>query len=140
MATCQSCMSAPFEWRCSDCFPGLILCKDCCRESHRQLPFHRIQKWTGEFFMPSWLREVGVILCLGHSGGLCPKQTVCHKTFISSSVLRQSRRSTAIMAKNFRKATTTFRQTNMWQLPIRMVFNLPSAAQILDVVITMEIQ
>lgn len=29
--------------------------------------------------MQSWLREVGVSLCLGHSGDLCPTQRVCHQ-------------------------------------------------------------
>jgi hypothetical protein len=77
--TCQSCMSAPFEWRCSDCFPALVLCKECCRTSHRQLPFHRVQKWTGKYFMQSWLREVGLSICLGHSGDLCPIQSVGHR-------------------------------------------------------------
>jgi hypothetical protein len=75
---CQGCMSAPFEWKCSDCFPALVLCKECCRKSHRQLPFHRVQKWTGKYFMRSWLREVGVSLRLGHSGDLCPFQSVRH--------------------------------------------------------------
>ncbi|KAI9436339.1 hypothetical protein H4582DRAFT_1816946 [Lactarius indigo] len=28
MTMCQGCMSAPFEWRCTDCFPALVLCKD----------------------------------------------------------------------------------------------------------------
>ncbi|KAH9031510.1 hypothetical protein EDB85DRAFT_1865757, partial [Lactarius pseudohatsudake] len=74
--TCQSCKSAPFEWRCSDCFPALVLCKVCCQKSHRQLPFHRVQKWTGKYFMPSWLREVGVSLHLGHSGDLCPIESM----------------------------------------------------------------
>lgn len=76
---CQSCMSAPFEWRCSDCFPTLVLCKTCCRKSHQQLPFHRVSKWTGKCFMPAWLSEVGISLCLGHSGGLCPVQSVRHQ-------------------------------------------------------------
>ncbi|KAI9443043.1 hypothetical protein H4582DRAFT_1808630 [Lactarius indigo] len=74
MTMCQGCMSAPFEWRCTDCFPALVLCKECCRKSHNRLPFHRVQKWTGKYFMPSWLREVGICLRLGHSGDLCPIQ------------------------------------------------------------------
>ncbi|KAH9170154.1 hypothetical protein EDB89DRAFT_1908022 [Lactarius sanguifluus] len=41
-----------------------------------QLPFHRVQKWTGKYFIPSWLREVGVSLHLGHSGDLCPIQSM----------------------------------------------------------------
>ena len=73
---CQSCRSTPFEWRCTDCFPALVLCKECCQNSHQRLPFHRVQKWTGKHFMPSWLREVGIRLCLGHSGNLCPVRSV----------------------------------------------------------------
>ncbi|KAF8256752.1 hypothetical protein EI94DRAFT_1639041 [Lactarius quietus] len=64
---CACSKSAPFEWRCSDCFPAPVLCRECCRDSHQQLPFHQVQKWTGKYFMPSWLREIGVNLCLGHS-------------------------------------------------------------------------
>ncbi|KAN0121377.1 hypothetical protein V8E52_003273 [Russula decolorans] len=66
---------------CSDCFPALVLCKECCRKSHQLLPFHRVQKWTGKYFMPSWLREVGVCLQFGHSGDPCPNQIVRHKAF-----------------------------------------------------------
>jgi hypothetical protein len=31
-----------------------------------------VEKWNSVFFQPSWLWRVGVIICLGHSGGLCP--------------------------------------------------------------------
>ncbi|KAH9016576.1 hypothetical protein EDB84DRAFT_1276856 [Lactarius hengduanensis] len=72
---CQSCMSAPFEWRCTDCFPTLVLCKECCRKSHQRLPFHRVQRWTGKYFISSWMWEVGISLRLGHSGDLCPNQS-----------------------------------------------------------------
>jgi len=83
MTTCQSCMSAPFEWRCTDCFPTLVLCKECCRRSHQKLPFHRVQRWTGKYFISSWMREVGISLCLGHSGDLCPNQSVrCRPLYI----------------------------------------------------------
>ncbi|KAN0137652.1 hypothetical protein V8E53_004703, partial [Lactarius tabidus] len=71
---CQSCMSALFEWRCTDCFPAVVLCKQCCQNTHQCHPFHRVQKWTGKFFIPSWLQEIRISLCLGHSGGLCPLQ------------------------------------------------------------------
>ncbi|KAH8993769.1 hypothetical protein EDB92DRAFT_1815425 [Lactarius akahatsu] len=57
MTTCQSCMSAPFEWRCTECFPTLVLCKECCRKSHQRLPFHRVQRWTGKYFILSWMWE-----------------------------------------------------------------------------------
>lgn len=86
MTMCQSCMSASFEWRCSDCFPALVLCKKCCKRSHQRLPFHRVQRWTGKYFMPSRLREVGVSLHLGHSGDSCPSspnQSVRNQAFYS---------------------------------------------------------
>ena len=80
-STCQSCKSAQFEWRCLDCFPALMLCKERCRKLHQQLPFHRVQKWSENHFMPSWLWEVGVCLQFGHSGDPCPNQIVCYKAF-----------------------------------------------------------
>jgi hypothetical protein len=49
-----------------------VLCKDCCRRTHSKVPFHRVEQWTGEFFKPSWLHEVGVEIYLGHSGAPCP--------------------------------------------------------------------
>ncbi|KAN0138021.1 hypothetical protein V8E53_004156 [Lactarius tabidus] len=73
---CQSCTSSQFEWKHTDCFPSPVLCAKCCRDSHQGLPFHRVQKWTGKYFMPSWLQEVGISLKLGHSGDLCPVQRV----------------------------------------------------------------
>jgi len=88
MTTCQSCKSAPFEWRCSDCFPALVLCKECCRKSHQLLPFHRVQKWVRKHFMPSWLREVGVCLQFGHSGDPCPNQIVCHEAFSTLNAIQ----------------------------------------------------
>jgi hypothetical protein len=29
-------------------------------------------KWTGEFFIPAWLWQVGVVIYLGHGGNSCP--------------------------------------------------------------------
>src|SRR6266566_1019169 len=81
LTACQSCKSAPFEWRCSDCFPALVLCKECCQNSHQLLPFHRVQKWVGKYFMPLWLREVGVCLQFEHSEDPCPNDAVCHEAF-----------------------------------------------------------
>ena len=89
-STCQSCKSAQFKWRCLDCFLALVLCKECCRKSHRWLPFHRVQKWSENHFMPSWLQEVGVCLQFGHSGDPCPNQIVCYKAFYNlKPILKQ---------------------------------------------------
>ncbi|KAH9035448.1 hypothetical protein EDB83DRAFT_2228949 [Lactarius deliciosus] len=72
-------MFAPFEWRCTECFPTLVLCRECCRKSHQWLPFHRVQRWTGTYFTSSWMWEVGISLHLGHSGNLCPNQSMYHQ-------------------------------------------------------------
>jgi hypothetical protein len=48
------------------------MCRTCCKTSHRFHPHHRIEKWNGHFFEPSWLWRVGTIICLGHGGSVCP--------------------------------------------------------------------
>jgi hypothetical protein len=138
MTMCQSCLSAPFEWRCTDCFPALVLCKDCCRRSHQRLPFHRIQKWTGKYFIPSWLREVGVGLSLGHSGDLCPTQSVCQRAsyIFNPTLKRYSSKLDKMKMRKIKKPATAICRMNMQQLPI---FSSASAAQILDVTTKMEI-
>jgi hypothetical protein len=43
----------------------------------------------GKYYMKSWLREVGVSLCLGHSGDLCPIQSVGHQSlYIFNPILK----------------------------------------------------
>lgn len=59
-------------WKCLDCVGVGELCRDCLRNSHSHNPFHRIAKWNGHFFQPSWLWRVGIIICLGHGGSICP--------------------------------------------------------------------
>jgi hypothetical protein len=39
---------------------------------HLHNPLHRIQQWTGTYFIPSWLWKVGVCIELGHGGQPCP--------------------------------------------------------------------
>jgi len=46
---------------------------ECCRDQHSIVPFHRIEMWTGHFFTPAWLRQVGVVIYLGHGGKPCPE-------------------------------------------------------------------
>lgn len=40
--------------------------------SHARLPFHRVQQWTGEYFIPAALNQVGLHIHLGHGGDPCP--------------------------------------------------------------------
>lgn len=69
---CLTCQKVFARWRCQDCGPRLF-CRGCCRERHRDGILHRIEKWTGTYFKPASLHEVGVKLSFGHQGNLCPK-------------------------------------------------------------------
>lgn len=68
---CMSCNDRDGSWRCLDCLSTPQLCIGCCRESHTRLPFHRVERWTGAFYAPAWLRDVGVVINLGHGGKPC---------------------------------------------------------------------
>lgn len=70
-ATCAHCLS-PGVWRCVDCLGRPLYCRTHCRDSHSKLISHRIQRWTGRFFLDSQIWEVGVKLYLGHAGAPCP--------------------------------------------------------------------
>lgn len=86
--SCSSCDGDPGLFKCKDCFGGHILCHSCLLSKHSQLPLHRIlvsfylstcstcinqwQHWTGSYYRPSTLRELGLIVQLGHHGGSCP--------------------------------------------------------------------
>ncbi|KAF6758079.1 hypothetical protein DFP72DRAFT_989163 [Ephemerocybe angulata] len=51
-----------------------LLCGDCMKSSHLHLPFHRIQRWNGHFFLKVPLKSLGLRIQLGHArGALCPK-------------------------------------------------------------------
>jgi hypothetical protein len=63
--------------QCLDCFSTNILCRSCCLDVHMSLPFHRINRWNGRFFIRSSLHAQGYIMHLGHEGKPCPsKQNV----------------------------------------------------------------
>jgi hypothetical protein len=69
---CSDCGEQPGAIRCLDCFGRRLLCKDCVVISHRHLPFHRIEAWNGNCFLPSSLVDQGFILHVGHGGEPCP--------------------------------------------------------------------
>ncbi|KAJ3547243.1 hypothetical protein NMY22_g1724 [Coprinellus aureogranulatus] len=67
-AACSSTVSTP-TYRCLSCDNGGLLCSECMRVYHKKHPFHRIQRWNGEFFERSSLKEIGVRIQLGHPPG-----------------------------------------------------------------------
>ena len=70
--SCKHCTTKPGQFRCTDCFGQPLLCHSCCLIAHSSLPFHSIEKWTGEFFKKTSLNAEGFILHLGHGGLHCP--------------------------------------------------------------------
>ncbi|KAJ3525770.1 hypothetical protein NMY22_g10437 [Coprinellus aureogranulatus] len=66
---CSSSGSDVSMYRCLGCVNGGLLCSGCMRESHKIHPFHRIQRWNGEFFERSSLKDIGVRVQLGHRPG-----------------------------------------------------------------------
>ena len=60
------------KWRCVDCFGMPAFCTTCCRGFHVRAPFHRIERWNGQTFYPSSMRQTGLILYLEHGGLECP--------------------------------------------------------------------
>ncbi|KAK7008375.1 hypothetical protein R3P38DRAFT_3210461 [Favolaschia claudopus] len=71
--TCR-CRSGAADYRCSDCLGGgELLCAGCMTTAHRQLPLHRVQKWSGAFFEPASLKSLGVRIQLGHWHGQSKK-------------------------------------------------------------------
>lgn len=57
-------------WRCMDCSMGVPKCRFCIRSYHRDNPFHRIEKWNGDYFRPAELWEVGIYLLIRHYTGI----------------------------------------------------------------------
>lgn len=72
-ATPKCTCGSPAVIRCQDCIPGPVWCQRCCRENHRHLPFHRLQRWNKKFFAPTSLADIGYVLYLGHGGHPCPE-------------------------------------------------------------------
>jgi CxC2 like cysteine cluster associated with KDZ transposases len=69
---CMSCEQCEGAYRCSDCFGKNWFCKDCCVKEHGRNPFHRIQAWNGDHFTDTSLKNLGLVLYLGHDGYPCP--------------------------------------------------------------------
>ncbi|KAI9067504.1 hypothetical protein FKP32DRAFT_1563686 [Trametes sanguinea] len=52
--------------RCKDCTPGPLVCASCAVQRHAQSPFHRVQRWDGQTFQATCLKELGLVVRLGH--------------------------------------------------------------------------
>jgi CxC2 like cysteine cluster associated with KDZ transposases len=69
---CTSCLVQKAEIRCLDCLGSPILCRRCGLKNHHSDPYHKVEVWNGECFIPSDLHDVGLLIYLGHGGDRCP--------------------------------------------------------------------
>ena len=75
------CGAAEAIFRCAGaekCSDPPLQCKSCIVQSHRSLPFHRIEAWSGTHFIMSSLHALGFVLYLGHHGERCPNLSITH--------------------------------------------------------------
>ncbi|KAK0502190.1 hypothetical protein EDD18DRAFT_1065605, partial [Armillaria luteobubalina] len=68
MHVCGSC-GGEACFRCASCYNGPSFCQRCIVQAHRCMPFHRIEQWTGNFYVHISLKDLGLIVQLGRSPG-----------------------------------------------------------------------
>ncbi|KAF9492596.1 hypothetical protein BDN71DRAFT_1396585, partial [Pleurotus eryngii] len=61
-----ACKHKRASWRCKECHERTMFCHECMQNAHLEMPFHRIQKWTGQYFHPGSLWEVGMCMIIDH--------------------------------------------------------------------------
>ncbi|KZT55313.1 hypothetical protein CALCODRAFT_413673, partial [Calocera cornea HHB12733] len=64
-------LSVPIT-RCRDCFQPPELCRSCQAQAHVHQPFHWVDVWTGDYFARDSLKNLGLVLNVGHCGLACP--------------------------------------------------------------------
>ncbi|RDX40788.1 hypothetical protein OH76DRAFT_1365678 [Lentinus brumalis] len=55
--------------RCTTCDSGPLECEECVRVRHQRHACHRLQRWNGKFFEVTSLKELGMVIQLGHPDG-----------------------------------------------------------------------
>ncbi|TEB10132.1 hypothetical protein FA13DRAFT_1759812 [Coprinellus micaceus] len=75
---CHNCQDLPVTYRCLACTSKKYLCWTCCGRLHERHPMHRVERWTGTHWEPTWLWRLGVSVQLGHCGRRCPRAPTCH--------------------------------------------------------------
>ena len=72
-------------WCCRDCTAAWILCHTCIRNLHMDCPTHRIKVWTGAYYHPAELWEVGLYILINHY--TAPR--LCANLAFQQSILQQ---------------------------------------------------
>ncbi|KAJ7923563.1 hypothetical protein B0H13DRAFT_1864713 [Mycena leptocephala] len=87
---CPGCKIAPDEegylapaYRCRECFGGLLFCRKCVVERHMSNPLHLINAWTGERFVKTSLKALGMRVQFGHPPAeRCDNPVAGHRDFV----------------------------------------------------------
>ncbi|KAJ7810476.1 hypothetical protein B0H13DRAFT_2243448 [Mycena leptocephala] len=64
------------------CYGPSLFCQACIVKGHTVLPTHWIQEWNGSFFERRALKDLGLVIQLGHPpGSHCPNPLAANKDF-----------------------------------------------------------
>ncbi|KZP27106.1 hypothetical protein FIBSPDRAFT_712253, partial [Athelia psychrophila] len=76
---------------CQDCHGDFVECATCCLKRHELLPLHRTQQqWTGRYWDNKTLKDLGLIVQLGHPGTPCRNpDNVFNMTVLDSHGIHQ---------------------------------------------------
>ncbi|KAI5999588.1 hypothetical protein EDD15DRAFT_2160384, partial [Pisolithus albus] len=58
---------------CMSCTGVHAWCGPCAVKAHRNLPFHKVQRWNGTHYQATSLMDLGFLWHVGHGGGPCPQ-------------------------------------------------------------------
>ncbi|KAJ6490862.1 hypothetical protein C8R45DRAFT_1053137 [Mycena sanguinolenta] len=82
---CGGCGEADLAYRCAQqtCYRPGLFCRRCIVVRHTVLPTHWIQEWNGSFFRRCSLKDLGLVIQLGHPAGFsCPNPLSAHTNFV----------------------------------------------------------
>ncbi|KAI6160855.1 hypothetical protein EDD17DRAFT_1482804, partial [Pisolithus thermaeus] len=69
---CEQCCEAEGSVWCMSCTGAHAWCGPCAVKAHRNLPFHKVQRWNGAHYQPTSLMDLGFLWHIGHGGDPCP--------------------------------------------------------------------
>ncbi|KAI6111661.1 hypothetical protein EDD16DRAFT_1485659 [Pisolithus croceorrhizus] len=69
---CEQCSEAEGSVWCMSCAGVHAWCGPCAVKAHRNLPFHKVQRWNGAHYQPTSLMDLGFLWHIGHGGDPCP--------------------------------------------------------------------
>ncbi|KAI6040087.1 hypothetical protein EDC04DRAFT_2602734 [Pisolithus marmoratus] len=72
---CEQCEEAEGSVQCMSCTGVHAWCGPCAVKAHRNLPFHKVQRWNGTHYEPTSLMELGFLWHIGHGGDPCPQNS-----------------------------------------------------------------